>query len=186
MEHKPRPPPLYPQLRHHRLTQPQRRVVVDLYAAHHRIYPTLLHRTERHSPAFAKLMPCMLQIVQIVGIVDYPLRVHLIVPHLYRHLKHIPLLPLLFPLLPPLFPHLILHHSLSLFLHRKITPYSSMLLINSEDFGGFFAELAHYADAYLATGLALDGAAAEVVERFPHLVVEFEFESRFGFLLGLS
>ena len=116
MEHKPRSPPLYPQLRHHRLTQPQRRVVVDLYAAHHRIYPTLLHRTERHPPAFAKLMPCMLQIVQIVGIVDYPLRVHLIVPHLYRHLKHIPL-PLLLPLLPPLILHPILHLFLYLILH---------------------------------------------------------------------
>ena len=60
------------------------------------------------------------------------------------------------------------------------------VLFDGEDFGGFFAELGDYSDADFATGTAFDGAAAEIIESVPHLVVEFEFERGFGFFLGLS
>ena len=47
-------------------------------------------------------------------------------------------------------------------------------LFDDQRFRGFFAELRYDPDADFPAGPTLDGRAAEIVERVPHLVVEFE------------
>lgn len=77
-------PAFHPQTAPHLLPQPQWGKIGDLDPTNNRVDTLLLHGAERNSCFVAELMASMFEIMQIVSIIHYPLRVYLVIADLQR------------------------------------------------------------------------------------------------------
>ena len=92
-------PALNPQFACHCVGEPQRGVIFNFNFVYHRVNPLLLHVAEREPARFAEFMARMLQIVEVVGVIHNPLRVHFVVAHFQGKLINIRLIVHLFSIL---------------------------------------------------------------------------------------